>query len=160
MSHRSLAWFDKSSVRKPDDSGIHRPHSHARCPQRNLHATAIRTLKPGGGSLIPDGPLNPGVMHTVATGGSETHLGLYRLETQVTAGNGTLTKSGLGSNSAAKEAIKERLQPDVRKRSHQEAIRQYWRKVRCGKAGLHAPAHSSPLPAKELGHRLASQLPF
>jgi ATP-dependent Lon protease len=44
-------------------------------------------------------------MHTVATG-SGGHLGLYRLETQVTAGNGTLKTSGLGSNSAAREAIK------------------------------------------------------
>ena len=59
----------------------------------------------GGGSLIPDGPLNPGVLHTVATG-SVGHLGLYRLETQITAGNGKLAVSGLGSNSAAKEAMK------------------------------------------------------
>ena len=59
----------------------------------------------GGGFLIPDGPLNPGVLHTVATG-SGGHLGLYRLETQVTAGNGSLKMSGLGSNSQAKEAIK------------------------------------------------------
>ena len=65
----------------------------------------ISVPEQGGGSLIPDGPLNPGVMHTVATG-SGGHLGLYRLETQVTAGNGTLKTSGLGSNSAAKEAIK------------------------------------------------------
>ena len=47
----------------------------------------------------------PGVLHTVATGTSG-HLGLYRLEMQVTAGNGKLTTSGLGSNSAAKEAAK------------------------------------------------------
>ncbi|WP_354268816.1 protease Lon-related BREX system protein BrxL [Bradyrhizobium japonicum] len=59
----------------------------------------------GGGSLIPDGPLSPGVLHTVATG-SAGHLGLYRLETQVTAGNGSLKTSGLGSNSSAREAIK------------------------------------------------------
>lgn len=59
----------------------------------------------GGSSLIPDGPLNPGVMHTVATG-TGSHLGLYRLETQVTSGNGTLRTSGLGSNAAAKEGIK------------------------------------------------------
>ena len=59
----------------------------------------------GGGSLIPDGPLNPGVLHTVATG-SVGHLGLYRIETQVTSGNGALKMSGLGSNNAAKEAIK------------------------------------------------------
>ena len=65
----------------------------------------ISVPEQGGGSLIPDGPLNPGVMHTVATGG-RSHLGLYRLETQVTSGNGTLKTSGLGSNSAAKEAIK------------------------------------------------------
>jgi ATP-dependent Lon protease len=59
----------------------------------------------GGGTLIPDGPLNPGVMHTIATG-SSGHLGLYRLETQVTSGNGGLRTSGLGSNASAKEAIK------------------------------------------------------
>ena len=65
----------------------------------------ISVPEQGGGSLIPDGPLNPGVMHTVGTG-SGGHLGLYRIETQVTAGNGSLKMSGLGSNTAAKEAIK------------------------------------------------------
>jgi ATP-dependent Lon protease len=65
----------------------------------------ISVPEQGGGSLIPDGPLNPGVMHTIATGASG-HLGLYRLETQVTAGNGSLKTSGLGSNSQAKESIK------------------------------------------------------
>ena len=64
----------------------------------------ISVPEQGGASLIPDGPLNPGVIHTVATGG--THLGLYRLETQVTAGNGALKTSGIGSSSAAKEAMK------------------------------------------------------
>ena len=66
----------------------------------------ITVREQGGGSLIPDGPLNPGVMHTVATGGNDSHLGLYRVETQVTAGNGSLKMSGLGSNMKAKEAIK------------------------------------------------------
>lgn len=65
----------------------------------------ISVPEQGGGSLIPDGPLNPGVMHTVATG-SAGHLGLYRIETQVTSGNGALQTSGLGSNSQAKEAVK------------------------------------------------------
>jgi ATP-dependent Lon protease len=59
----------------------------------------------GGGSLIPESALNPGALHTIATG-SGGHLGLYRLETQVTAGNGSLKLSGLGSNSQAKEALK------------------------------------------------------
>jgi len=66
----------------------------------------ISVAEQGGGSLIPDGPLNPGVLHTVATGGNDSHLGLYRLETQVTSGNGSLKMSGLGSNMKAKEAIK------------------------------------------------------
>ena len=73
--------------------------------QETLEEKFISVPEQGGGTLIPDGPLNPGVMHTVATG-SNGHLGLYRLETQVTAGNGALRTSGLGSNSAAREAIK------------------------------------------------------
>ena len=65
----------------------------------------ISVPEQGGGSLIPEGALNPGVMHTVATSLSG-HLGLYRLETQITAGNGALKISGVGSNNSAKEAIK------------------------------------------------------
>jgi ATP-dependent Lon protease len=70
---------------------------------REEHFVAVP--EQGGGSLIPAGPLKPGVLHTVATG-SSGHLGLYRLETQTTAGNGKLTISGLGSNAAAIEAIR------------------------------------------------------
>src|SRR5260221_6374153 len=70
-----------------------------------LEEKFISVPEQGGGSLIPDGPLNPGVMHTVATG-SGGHLGLYRIETQVTPGNGTLKLSGFGSNSGARQAIK------------------------------------------------------
>jgi ATP-dependent Lon protease len=73
--------------------------------QENVEEKFISVPEQGGGSLIPDGPLNPGVMHTVATG-SEGHIGLYRIETQVTAGNGALRTSGLGLNTAAREAIK------------------------------------------------------
>ncbi len=59
----------------------------------------------GGGSLISDGPMNPGVLHLVGTG-SGGLLGLYRVETQVTPGNGGLKLSGLGSHSGAKEGVK------------------------------------------------------
>ncbi|WP_292686927.1 protease Lon-related BREX system protein BrxL [Novosphingobium sp.] len=59
----------------------------------------------GGGKLIPDGPMNPGVLHTIGTG-SGGHLGLYRLETQITAGTGKLAVSGISSNSSAREALK------------------------------------------------------
>ena len=65
----------------------------------------VMVLEQGGGSLIPDQPLSPGSLYTVARG-SGGHLGLYRLETQVTGGNGQLKLSGLGSNTAAKESVK------------------------------------------------------
>ncbi len=59
----------------------------------------------GGGSLIPDSPLDPGSLHTV-TRGSSGNLGLYRLETQITSGTGQFKLSGFGSNTAAKESVK------------------------------------------------------
>jgi len=65
----------------------------------------VMVKEEGGGSLIPDGPLHPGALHTVAHG-SGGHLGLYRLETQVTSGSGQLKLSGLGSSTAAKESVK------------------------------------------------------
>jgi ATP-dependent Lon protease len=65
----------------------------------------IMVEEQGGGSLIPDGPLNPGTLFTVARG-SGGHLGLYRLETQVSGGTGQLKLSGFGSNTAAKESVK------------------------------------------------------
>lgn len=73
--------------------------------QENMEEKFISVPEQGGSSLIPAGPLNPGVLHTVATGNSN-HLGLYRLETQITPGNGSLTLSGFGSVSSAKEAVK------------------------------------------------------
>ena len=65
----------------------------------------VMVTEQGGGSLIPDSPLSPGSLFTVARG-SGGHLGLYRLETQVTAGTGQLKLSGFGSNTAAKESVK------------------------------------------------------
>ncbi len=73
--------------------------------QDTMEEKFISVPEQGGGSLIPEGPLNPGVLHTVATG-SGGHLGLYRLETQVTAGNGSLSLSGFGTKSTAKESVK------------------------------------------------------
>ncbi len=73
--------------------------------QETLEEKFISVPEQGGGSLIPEGALNPGVIHTVAPG-SGGHLGLFRLETQITAGNGSLKMSGLGQKSAAKESIK------------------------------------------------------
>ena len=66
----------------------------------------VSVKEQGGGGLIPEGQPKPGIVHTVATGATSGHLGLYRLETQATAGNGKLNTSGLGSNTSAKEGLK------------------------------------------------------
>ena len=58
-----------------------------------------------GASLIPEGQMKPGTLHTVGLGTSN-HLGLYRIELQVTKGNGKLSISGVGTSSQPKEAIK------------------------------------------------------
>jgi len=65
----------------------------------------VSVKEQGGDALIPEGPSNPGTLHTVAMGTSGL-LGLYRLELQVSAGNGKLSISGVGSNSKTKEKIK------------------------------------------------------
>ncbi|MCD6311220.1 MAG: protease Lon-related BREX system protein BrxL [Elusimicrobia bacterium] len=65
----------------------------------------ISVPEQGGGSLIPDGELNPGILHTVGRGGKEK-LGLYRIEIQISPGNGTARFSGLGSNTSAKESLR------------------------------------------------------
>jgi ATP-dependent Lon protease len=70
-----------------------------------LEERFIGVPEQGGGSLIPEGPMNPGTLHTVATG-SGGMLGLYRLELQVMAGSGKLSLSGVGSAQNAKEAFK------------------------------------------------------
>lgn len=64
----------------------------------------VRVKEQGGDTLIPEGSLNPGTLYTVGRG-SSGHLGLYRLETQVTAGSGSFKLSGLSSNTAAKESL-------------------------------------------------------
>jgi len=65
----------------------------------------VSVLEQGGDALIPEGPLKPGTLHTVACG-TNGLLGLYRLELQVVSGSGKLSISGVGSSSQAKEAIK------------------------------------------------------
>ena len=71
----------------------------------SLEEKFVSVLEQGGGALIPEGPMNPGTMHTVKLGTSG-HIGLYRLELQVSAGNGKLSISGSGTDTKAREAIK------------------------------------------------------
>lgn len=59
----------------------------------------------GGGSLISEGPLNPGTLHTIDKGSGDL-LGLYRIELQLSSGNGKLSLSGVGSSQKTKEPIK------------------------------------------------------
>ncbi|MDR2440588.1 MAG: protease Lon-related BREX system protein BrxL [Planctomycetaceae bacterium] len=70
-----------------------------------LEERFISVWEQGGDQLIPDGVLNPGMLHTVSIGGNGHH-GLYRIETQVTAGHGQMKVSGFGTNTMAKEAVK------------------------------------------------------
>lgn len=65
----------------------------------------VRVPEQGGDTLIPEDSLKSGALYSVSRG-SGSHLGLYRLETQVTSGTGQLKISGLGSNAAARESVK------------------------------------------------------
>jgi ATP-dependent Lon protease len=53
----------------------------------------INVPEQGGGGLIPEGRLNPGVLHTISMGGNEMP-GVYRMEIQAIAGGGKLSVSG------------------------------------------------------------------
>jgi ATP-dependent Lon protease len=70
-----------------------------------LEERFISVPEQGGSSLIPEGQLKAGTLHTVSTG-SAGMLGLYRLELQVTGGNGKLSLSGFGTSQNAKEPVK------------------------------------------------------
>ena len=71
----------------------------------SLEEFFVNVPEQGGSQLIPEGLGKPGVVHMV-TKGAVGQLGLYRFETQMTAGNGKHSTSGLGSNTPAKEAIR------------------------------------------------------
>jgi ATP-dependent Lon protease len=73
--------------------------------QESMEEKFINVPEQGGSSLIPEGQLKPGVVHTVSTG-ADGIPGLYRIELQVTAGNGKLKMSGFGSNTKVKEAVR------------------------------------------------------
>ena len=65
----------------------------------------VNVVEQGGSQVIPEGSPRPGVVHLV-TQGSSGQLGLYRFETQIMSGNGKNSVSGLGSLTAAKEAVR------------------------------------------------------
>ena len=58
----------------------------------------------GTNKLIPEGMLSAGTVYTVAPGGNGM-IGVFKLETQMVDGGGKYVRSGLGSNSRAKENV-------------------------------------------------------
>ena len=58
----------------------------------------------GGGTLIPEGLNKPGHIYTVSRGKTGM-MGVFKLETQISSGSGKFERTGLGSNSQAKEAM-------------------------------------------------------
>ena len=65
----------------------------------------VNVPEQGGSKIIPPGIPHPGVIHFVSLG-TNGKFGVFRIETQKTAGNGKLTTSGLGSDAQAKEQVK------------------------------------------------------
>lgn len=58
----------------------------------------------GGSKLIPEGMSKPGHVYTVGHSKSNM-LGVYKLEMQMTAGNGKFERTGLGTDREVKEAV-------------------------------------------------------
>ena len=105
----------------------------------------VRVKEQGGDSLIPDDPLNPGSLYTVGRG-SSGHLGLYRLETQVTAGNGQLKLSGFGSNTAAKESVNvgfDYFRANATQIQASLKVRRSQLPPACGRGPQHRPVHNA-----------------
>ncbi len=75
------------------------------CDKETNEEKFVSVPEQGGGSLIPEGPLNPGILHTIGRG-SVGHLGLYRIETQISPGNGSIRMTGLGTKTSAKESVR------------------------------------------------------
>ncbi len=71
----------------------------------SLEENFVSVKEQGGGSLIPQEPSKPGILHTIGLS-NKGMPGLYRLELQVTKGTGKLATSGMWNSSTAKEQVK------------------------------------------------------
>lgn len=58
----------------------------------------------GGSSMIPEGPGKPGHLYSASVNNTGK-IGLYKLETQISAGSGKFDRTGIGSLSPAKETM-------------------------------------------------------
>jgi len=64
----------------------------------------VPVLEQGGGKIIPEGQMKPGHVHTIGRG-SNGMFGVFKLETQVSAGTGKFSVTGLNTGKEPKESI-------------------------------------------------------
>lgn len=65
----------------------------------------VPVLEQGGGKLIPEGIGKPGHIYTIGHG-SNGMLGLFKLETQITQGNGKFDITGISNSKVTKDSVK------------------------------------------------------
>jgi ATP-dependent Lon protease len=68
----------------------------------------ITVPEQSGGSLISEGELRPGFLHTIGISNT-ANRGIYRIETQVMLGSGKFTPFGFTANGGAKESLRQAL---------------------------------------------------
>lgn len=71
----------------------------------NMEEIFVPVLEQGGGKLIPEGLGKPGHVYTIAHG-SNGMMGLFKMETQITNGNGRFEVTGLSNSKESKESVK------------------------------------------------------
>ncbi len=71
----------------------------------NMDEIFVPVLEQGGGKIIPEGQMKPGHVYTIAKG-SNGMIGTFKLETQMSNGNGKFTVTGLGNVKEARESVK------------------------------------------------------
>lgn len=64
----------------------------------------VPVLEQGGSKIIPEGQMKPGHLYTIGQG-SNGMSGIFKLETQVSSGNGKFTITGLNSGKTSKDSV-------------------------------------------------------
>jgi len=72
---------------------------------KDMEELFVPVLEQGGGKLIPEGISKPGHLYTIGHG-SNGMLGLFKLETQITNGNGKFDITGLSNSKETKDSVK------------------------------------------------------
>jgi ATP-dependent Lon protease len=64
----------------------------------------VPVLEQGGSKIIPEGQMKPGHVYTIGQGSNGMN-GIFKLETQVSSGNGKFTITGLNSGKTSKDSV-------------------------------------------------------